>query len=80
MLHTSVNSSEGLDFLGIVLYNDTVVERRRQGVLLEGLFRPLDYIRKRVIFMTAYETIMVIMSILNCLMLALVTLINNNKK
>ena len=64
-----------------LLYNDTVVERRRQGVLREGLFRPLDYIRKRVICMTTYETLSIVISIIHLLLLVLIALIKViNKK
>ena len=38
------------------------------------------FLRKRVMCMTTYETLMVILSFLNCLLNVLIHYINNNKK
>ena len=52
----------------------------RQGVLRGGCLRPLDYKGKRVMLMNTYETLMVIIGFVNCLLIVLVALINSLKK
>lgn len=52
----------------------------RQGELRGGSLNPLDCKGKRVMFMTSYETIMVIVSFVNCLLIVLVAWISSLKK
>ena len=40
----------------------------------------MDYKRKRVMRMTTFETIMVILGFLNCLLTVLIAFISNNRK
>ena len=42
--------------------------------------RPLDYKGKLVMLMNTYETLMVIIGFVNCLLIVLVALINSLKK
>ena len=69
----------GIDEKRHFVNNCIVAARRQQGVLRGGHY-PLDYKGKRVMCMTTYETIMVILGFLNCLLTVLIAYINNNKK
>lgn len=52
----------------------------RQGELRGGYFRPLDYKGRRVMCMNTYETFMVIIGFMNCLLIVLISWINSMKK
>ena len=46
----------------------------------EGSSRPLDYKGKRVMLMSAYEIISIIIQFMNCLLIVLIALVSVMKK
>ena len=52
----------------------------RQGVLRGGCRCPLDYQERRVMDMSTYETLMVVIAFVNCLLIVLIAYISGMKK
>ena len=51
-----------------------------QGALRGGCQSPLDYQGRRVMLMSTYETLMVVIGFMNCLIIVLIALISGMKK